>query len=32
MPDELVSNLAKNFSEAQSLAAMLPASTNRMAS
>ena len=32
MPDELVSNLAKNFSEAQSLAAMLPASTNRVAS
>ena len=31
MPDELVSNLAKDFSEAQSLAAMLLASMNKMA-
>jgi hypothetical protein len=32
IPGELVSNLAKNFSAAQSLAAMLFASMNRMAS
>ena len=32
MPGELVSNLAKNFSAAQSLAVMLPVSMNGIAS